>query len=334
MSSHKSIHQTATPIISMVVVAVFALVLLWAISYATRGQAAGTTLMEQTAAERLGYPSDAKLLMVHADDLGMARSINAASTKAFESGLVTSGSIMVPCPWFPEIAQYARAHPQADLGLHLALTSEWNFYRWGPVTSKDKVPGLLDKQGYLFATAEEVASHATTSEIEIELRAQIDRAREFGIEPTHLDSHMRTLYENPAFLRSFIKVAHEKRLPLMLVKDLFSQPGFSPDMVKPNEILVDRIETAGPDVSIERWDQFYINIIKNLQPGVTELIIHLAYDDEEMRAATVDHKDWGAAWRQRDFNFFTSEGFRRLLDDNKIKLVTYRELAKRAKIPQ
>src|SRR5215216_5920765 len=136
---------------------------------------------EKTVAERLGYPRDAKLLIVHADDLGMAHSVNAATMKAFETGLVNSGSIMVPCPWLPEIAAYARANPQADLGLHLTLTSEWTSFRWGPVTSKDRVSSLLDKNGYFHLLETEAASHADPKEVELEIRAQIERARAFGI---------------------------------------------------------------------------------------------------------------------------------------------------------
>src|SRR5436190_14257587 len=109
-----------------------------------------STSETKTLVERLGYPRDTKLLIVHADDLGAAHSINAASIKGLESGLVSSASIMIPCPWLPEIAAYARAHPQADLGLHLTLTSEWSLIRWGPILSKERVPSLLDSSGYLY----------------------------------------------------------------------------------------------------------------------------------------------------------------------------------------
>src|SRR5918993_3226454 len=137
---------------------------------------ASVQAQDRTLAERLGYPKDAKLLIVHADDLGMTHSVNAATIKAFETGLVNSGSIMVPCPWLSEIATYARANPQADLGLHLTLTSEWTSYRWGPVTPKDRVKSLLDKDGYLYLTESEAASKIDPKEVELEIRAQIERA--------------------------------------------------------------------------------------------------------------------------------------------------------------
>src|SRR5215467_9970689 len=164
---------------------------------------------QQTLAERLGYPRDAKLIIVHADDLGMAHSVNAATTKAFETGLVNSGSIMAPCPWLNEIAAYARANPQADLGLHLTLTSEWTNIRWGPVVSKDRVSSLLDKDGYLRSTESEAAQNADPKEVELEIRAQIERAKALGIVPTHLDSHMGTLYQNKALFDVFLRVARE-----------------------------------------------------------------------------------------------------------------------------
>jgi predicted glycoside hydrolase/deacetylase ChbG (UPF0249 family) len=322
-------HKTSLRLLLVVLaVAVWSAILITGsipISIAQSG--GGQPASERTTAERLGYPRDTKLLMVHADDLGMARSVNAASIRGLESGLVTSASIMVPCPWFAEIAQYARAHPQADLGLHLTLTSEWKFYRWGPVVSKNQVSSLIDKQGYLYSLAEDAAAHANISEVETEIRAQIDRARAFGIEPTHLDSHMRTLYTNQALLDTFLKVSRDYKIPIMFAKEWLGRE-VPRSSIKPGEVLIDHTVTAGPDITADRWEDFYIKTVKSLQPGVTEVIIHLAYDDEEMRAATIDHPDWGAAWRQRDFNFFTSDKFRRLLEENKVKLVTYRELGK------
>ncbi len=282
----------------------------------------------KSLAQRLGYSADTKLLIVHADDLGMMRSVNAASIKAFESGLVNSGSIMVPCPWWPDIAAYARKRPEADLGLHLTLTSEWTTYRWGPVLPRDRVSSLLDKSGYLYLTEVEAAAHASPKEIEAEIRAQIERARSFGIQPTHLDSHMGTLYQNKTLFEILLRVAREYQLPTRISKEWFASFAYLPAILKPEDVIIDRVINIGPNIPPEGWEKFYTDAIKSIQPGVSEVIIHLAYDDEEMRAATADHPDWGAAWRQRDFDFFTGDKFRRLLEENEIKLITWREIRK------
>jgi predicted glycoside hydrolase/deacetylase ChbG (UPF0249 family) len=131
-------------------------------------------LAQTTTAQQLGYGPNDKILIVHADDIGMSHSVNAATIEAFKKGLVTSGSIMVPCPWFPEIAAYAREHPELDLGLHLTFTSEWKYLRWRPVASPEKVKGLLDEEGFMWRSERQTAQKATPQEIEIELRAQIE----------------------------------------------------------------------------------------------------------------------------------------------------------------
>src|SRR6202051_5099178 len=138
----------------------------------------------QTLVEQLGYPPGTKLLVVHADDLGETHSVNAAAIKALEGGTINSASLMVPCPWFPEIADYAKSHPDADLGLHLTLTSERVYYRWGPVAPRDKVPSLVDANGYFHLNWTETA-HIDAKEVELELRAQIERALAMGVRPTH-----------------------------------------------------------------------------------------------------------------------------------------------------
>src|SRR5579872_41777 len=136
------------------------------------------SLMAQskTIAERLGYPADSKLLIIHADDLAVAHSEDAASFDALDKRAVTSASIMVPCPWLTEVADYAKSHPDADLGLHLTLTSEWQTYRWGPVAPADKVPSLLDSSGYLWPETEPGKKHIRADEAEREIRAQIEHA--------------------------------------------------------------------------------------------------------------------------------------------------------------
>ena len=282
----------------------------------------------KTLVERLGYSRDAKLLIVHADDLGAAHSINSASIKALESGLVSSASIMVPCPWLPEIAAYARAHPEADLGLHLTLTSEWSPYRWGPVLGKERVPSLLDSSGYLYPLEDEAAAHMDIKEVEAEIRAQIARARALGIQPTHLDSHMGTLYQSKALFETLLRVARENKLPFRVSQEWFARAPFMPALLGPDDVVLDRTISIEPTVAPEDWSAFYTNEIKNLKPGVTDMIVHLAFADEEMKGITVGHPNWGAEWRQRDFEFVTSDAFRKVLKENNVKLITWREVGK------
>jgi predicted glycoside hydrolase/deacetylase ChbG (UPF0249 family) len=280
----------------------------------------------KTLVERLGYPRDAKLLIVHADDLGAAHSINRASIKALETGLVSSASIMVPCPWLSEIVAYSRAHPEADFGLHLTLTSEWSLYRWGPVLGKERVPSLLDSSGYLYPLEDEAAAHMDIKEVEAEIRAQIARARALGIHPTHLDSHMGTLYQTKALFEMLVRVANENKLPFRLSQEWLTRSPFMRSQLGSGDVALDRIISIEPAVAPEDWSRFYTEEIKNLRPGVTCMIVHLAFADEEMKGVTFGHPNWGAEWRQRDFDFVTSDAFRKLLKENNVKLITWRDI--------
>src|SRR5258708_35788210 len=125
----------------------------------------------KSVAGRLGYPANSRLLVIHADDFGMSHSVNRAIIEALENHWVTSASILVPCPWFPEVARWAKAHPEADLGIHLALNSEWTTLRWGPVSAQPKGSNLLHPDGYFPLPAEYVASHAKISDFETETHA-------------------------------------------------------------------------------------------------------------------------------------------------------------------
>jgi hypothetical protein len=279
-----------------------------------------------TVAERLGFARDAKLLIVHADDVGMTHAVNAATIKALESGGVNSASIMVPCPWFPEIADYAKTHEDVDFGLHLTLTAERVYYRWGPVAPRDKVPSLVDENGY-FRHDWPQGTNIDPKEVEQEIRAQIDRAYAMGLRPTHLDSHQYRLYQSGKDLFDvLVRVAHEKKLPFFVVRDWFAEHPYLESGLGPDDMVIDHTVTIDPGVPKEKWAEFYTTAIKNLQPGVTEFVIHVAFADEEMKAATRERDTWGAAWRQRDFDFFTSTEFHKLLQQEKIQLLTWRRL--------
>jgi predicted glycoside hydrolase/deacetylase ChbG (UPF0249 family) len=281
----------------------------------------------KTIAERLGYPADSKLLIIHADDLAVAHSEDAASFDALDKHAVTSASIMVPCPWLTEVADYAKAHPDADLGLHLTLTAEWKTYRWDPVESKDKVPSLLDPSGYLWPEVEPAIRNLKADEVEREIRAQIEHAIAMGIHPTHVDSHMGTLFSRPDLFAVYVKVAHEYKLPFLAVRTADAPPALL-SALSDKDVVLDSVVIAGPQVSAANWKTFYVNAIKNLKPGVTEIIVHLGHDDAELQAVTVDHPDYGAAWRQRDYDAVNSPEFKKSIDDNHVILIRWKDLQK------
>jgi chitin disaccharide deacetylase len=284
-----------------------------------------SSAQQQTIAERLGYPRDAKLLIIHADDLGFAHSADAASFDALNSGAITSASIMTPTPWVTEVAAYAKAHPEADLGLHLTLTSEWETYRWDGLAPTDKVPSLYDPDGTLPNDESVVAKRAKPEEVERELRAQVERALALGIKPTHLDSHMGSLFTTPALFNVYTKVAREFHLPFLAVREGFGSGQFN---LTPRDVVLDAVVIAGGDVPRDKWKEFYLNAINNLKPGVTELIIHLGHDDAELQAVTVNHEPYGSAWRQRDYEVVNSPEFKQALRDNQVILIKWRDLGK------
>src|SRR5712664_2545870 len=289
--------------------------------------AASTGAQTKTVAERLGYAADAKLLIVHADDLAVAHSVDAASFDALNKNAVTSASIMVPCPWLTEVASYAKDHPDADLGLHLTLTSEWKTYRWGPLESRDKVPSLYDLSGYLWPETAPAATNEKSQEAEREIRAQIERAIALGIHPTHLDSHMGVLFSTPELFAVYIKVAHEYKLPFLAVR-IPNAPAQFFSLLSDKDVLTDSVVIANPTVHANEWRDFYVNAVKNLKPGLTEMIVHLGHDDAELQAVTLDHPDYGSAWRQRDYDVVTSPEFKKALEENHVILVKWKDLKK------
>ncbi|MBY0503285.1 MAG: polysaccharide deacetylase family protein [Bryobacteraceae bacterium] len=296
---------------------------------------AASVVLGQSTAERLGYSPQDRVLMVHADDLGMSHTVNAASMEAFRHGLVTSASVMVPCPWFLEIANFAKEHPEYDIGLHLTLTSEWRKYRWGPVASRDKVPGLIDAEGYLWRDVRSVAQHATAAEVETELRAQIDKALATGWRPTHLDTHMGTLYARLDYWEVYAKLGREYNLPVMLMRPTpefvaeASKDGYpiTPTMLEKKDqegyVLLDHLVTGVPGRSIAERKASYKKLLTDLKPGVTMLIVHLGLNDDELKNIT---NNWEARWS--DYRNFTDPEMRDLFRELSLKQTTWRAMSK------
>ncbi len=283
----------------------------------------------ETTAERLGFPPDSRLLIVHADDIGMCHAANVAFMEAAKGGCITAGSVMVPCPWFLEIADFAKQHPEADLGLHLTLTAEWKYYRWRPVAPGSSVPGLLDPQSYMYRDVLSVAQQAQPEEIETELRAQIEHALAQGLKPTHLDSHMGTLYAKKEFLMAALKLAEEYDIPFMFFNptpQILEMAGglydrnLHEELAKRGWPMLDGLYSI-EKTPVEESEAFYQDVIQNLKPGVSQIIIHPAAESPEIEAIS-------GSWRQRnaDFRIFTNPAMKQFIDEQGVQLVGWRQL--------
>ena len=280
----------------------------------------------KSLAQRLGYKATDKLLIINGDDTGMCHAANVATFDALDNGLMTSATIMVPCPWFMEVAKYAKSHPQADLGIHLTHTSEWSLYRWGPVADKKSVPGLLDPDGYLWGSVEQVYAHSNIEEAVREARAQIEHARRAGIDITHLDSHMGAMQYHPEYHRAYLRLAAEYDLPVRMGSpETYERVGF-PGIRKEAEelglVFPDRLVHEENPEPNETRKSFWLRIIRTLKPGVTELYIHASLPTEEAQAIA-------GSWRERatDYELFTKDpDIRKAIEDNRIVRIGYRPL--------
>jgi hypothetical protein len=304
----------------------------------------------ETYAEKLGFPKGAKVIIMHVDDVGMSYDSNIGAIKAVEEGVATSMSVMMPCAWVPGFVHYLKNHPQIDAGLHLTLTSEWKDYRWGPLTGKPSVPNLVDAEGAMWRSVEETAKHATADEIEKEIRSQLDRARTMGFEPTHMDSHMGTLFARQDYLERYFKVSIEQKIPVMfpgghdtmimkdgaagltlekaqaigkmlwdaglpVLDDLHNiSYGWTMDKVKnPDERTLQKYKT-----------QKYIESFKDVQAGVTMVIMHCTSPTE-----VFEHISDSGNTRRGDMLAMIDPDLKKYIQDNGIILTTWRELKQR-----
>jgi len=234
----------------------------------------------------LGFKATDKILIINVDDVGNSHAANAAAIDAMENGLATSATIIVPGPWFPEIAAYAKTRPNSDFGVHLAHTSEWKTLKWGPVASKTEVPGLVDPQGYLWPDIMSVYKNSTPQQAYIEARAQIKKALDAGIDLTHLDSHMGTLQYNEEYFQIYRRLAKEFSLPLRMgSQDLLAAQGGGHQRGQ-----LDSDGTIYPDFLIhgdrksgEPIRDYWKRSISALKPGVTEREAVEVYELEIVR---------------------------------------------------
>jgi predicted glycoside hydrolase/deacetylase ChbG (UPF0249 family) len=258
----------------------------------------------KTRAERLGWPAGKRIVIFHADDVGMCYEANLAAQRALSQRAYRSAACMVPCPWFNEMAAWCVAHPEYDVGLHLTLTSEWKYYRWGPVAPRDKVPGLLDSMGYLFRDVPEVAMSAKPAEIGTEIRAQLARARQLGMKPSHIDTHMGTVYARPDYTLEYMRVAMEEQIPAMVVEmtprtiEKFKKQGYpiSEQSLKlAAAYTLPKLDDFHSVVEGKTYDDKrtkFLEQIRLFSPGLNEIIFHPSVETEGLKKIT-------NSWQQR-----------------------------------
>jgi predicted glycoside hydrolase/deacetylase ChbG (UPF0249 family) len=258
----------------------------------------------KTWSERLGWPRDRRVLILHADDIGMCFEANASAQRSLSQGEYRSAAAMVPCPWFNEMAAWCVEHPSHDVGLHLALTSEWRFYRWGPIAPRDRVKGLLDPFNYLHRDVASVARSATAEEVETEIRAQLSRARQLGMKPSHIDTHMGTLYAHPDYTRVYLKMAVDEQIPAMVIEltprtiAKFRDQGYP----LPDELIklvadyplpkLDDFHSIAPGKTYKEKRQKFLDSVRGLPPGLHEIIFHPSVETEGLKRIT-------NSWQQR-----------------------------------
>ncbi|MEP6984039.1 MAG: polysaccharide deacetylase family protein [Chloroflexota bacterium] len=286
------------------------------------------------ALKKLGLADNDRVVILHVDDVGMCQATLSAFDDLMDFGLISSAAVMVPCPWFPQTAEYCRKHPEVDMGVHLTLNSEWDGYRWGPISTRNAASGLIDDEGYFYRRQPPVYERGDSTATKIELKAQIDRVLAAGVDATHIDSHMGTI-AHEKFFPGYVELAQEYRLPPTILfrgdKVGFRARGLGDALSNMAITLGDSLESAGVplldhevglplDKPAERVGQAK-RILENLPVGITHFYMHAAQDTPELRAIA---PDWES--RVADYQAFLSTELRDFIHNQGIHVIGNRVL--------
>jgi predicted glycoside hydrolase/deacetylase ChbG (UPF0249 family) len=290
----------------------------------------------ETWAERLGYPAGSKVLVLHANELGMCYETNASGTRLLESGPVRSAGAMVPGPWFGDLAQWCKSHPDADVGLELTLNSEHESYRWQPVAGGGIVPSLVDADGFLWRTPVQTMVNGSAEDVERELRAQIARAKTAGLQPSHLTTHLGTLVTRPDLIEVYLRVARQEWIPAMIVEltpqqiERFQRLGFP----LPDDVIQLLSDYPLPKVDDLQWiadadsyaakKQAFLELLGKMEPGITQIAFHPATASDALSRITPD-----AEQRVWDAELMADDEVQQALRTEGIVLTDWREIMRR-----
>ncbi len=295
-----------------------------------------TAAMAETWAERLGFPPESKVLVLHAHGLGMCFETSAAGMQLVESGNLRSASAMPPCPWFANVAQWSTKHQDADLGLELTINSEWPRYRWKPVLSDGSVASLTDTDRFLWQSPIQTMVNVSAEDVERELRAQIEWAKVNGLRPAHLTTHLGILFTRLDLTEVYLRIARQYWIPAVVVDltpeqvERFRQQGYP----IPDELIqvlddyplpkVDDLRIVEPADSYESKKQSFIKMISELPPGITQVAFQPAVESEALKQIASD-------WQQRvwEAQLIQDPDVRAVLTGDGIILTDWRELMDR-----
>lgn len=290
-----------------------------------------------TNAEKLGFQKGKKVLLLHCDDAGMCEEANIAVQSYVLKGDMLSAAVMMPCPYAEEMVEWAIKHPTADIGVHLTHTSEWKNYRWSTISDPAKVPGLIDPEGKMWHEVPDVVKHASPKEVETEIHAQIDKMIQLGLRPSHIDTHMGTLYASPEFAKVFFETAVKYNIPANAidlsdkdVADYYRAAGYpiNDEMIKYLEAYplpkLDNFTSAPDGKSYENKRENFIQLVQSLKPGLTEIIFHASIETENLKSIT-------GSWQQRvwEAQLFSDPAVKQFFKENDIEITTWTEIMKR-----
>lgn len=290
-------------------------------------------MTNQSIIEKLGFDASDKVVIFHIDDMGFSHASNVASFECLDFGIASCGSILVPAPWFLEVASICRDNPKYDVGIHLTFTCEYDLYRWRALSSVDPKSGLLDSEKSLWRTSEEAIANVTVAAAELEMRAQIQMALDNGIDITHIDTHMGTVID-PKFLPIYLKMTREFNVPAFLPrvnKEMLIEVGLG-DTADVIIKMFSQLEAKGVpmldhiiiDTGGEYTDktEYYCKLFAEIKPGLTHFLFHPAKMSSELEGITPD----SAGWRDQDYKAFKDPRLKECVEKHDIEIIGYKKI--------